>query len=82
MTRWGLTMLGPDRVDVDRVMASVDVTGIGNRDRRNEARRVAVKAFLDNYTDYDLSRVVPYQGMSMKEMILDDLQSYSSWEKS
>ena len=72
----------PDRTQIEEVMAGVDVSGIEDRGERNGKRRAAVIAFLDDDETYNLDAAGPAQQNPIRDMILNDLPSYPSWEKS
>jgi hypothetical protein len=71
----------PDRAEIEEVMSSAVIPASEDVNERNAARRWAVEQFLDSDTGYNLDQMGP-QSMTLREMILDDLDSYESWEKS
>lgn len=74
-------MRSPDRSEIETVL-SADVSQYETAYERNQARLGTLEAWIDNSTDYDFSARSRINDMTLREMILSDVESYPQWEKS
>lgn len=70
----------PDRTEIQEVIDKAAIEFGTTAAERNAIRRAAVEGFLDDDTTYNLDAQMPAQGMTIRQMILDDLPSYEGWE--
>lgn len=78
-------MKTPDRAEIARILSSLDDTDDikkeKNPKKRNQKRRGALEAWMDTQTDFDLSQKAPLGMVTLREAILDDLDSYIEYEE-